>query len=308
MNTINNKYCCSRCGIGGFSIGLYAKMRHIDTKKAYKELLERECFSIEKSNITISPINLISDIEERDKTYRSFLEMLKLDAKHKKYLQEHGFLNSTIENQMYRTIPKNYIKRRLICKCLKSHYNLEGIPGFYQEEDFAWNFSYAKGFFIPVFDEMNRIQALSINLDNPYNEMENIWFSSNSRINGTGTKNWISKSNINVNTKTVFLTDSILLSNLIRDSLKLPVIAFSNINNSYQILKVLDNTNIENIVFILRKETNKNLDYIIKRVFKDLIPLGYNLEMKYIREFKDIFDENFNVFYTLKSNKIMNYK
>ena len=275
-------------------------MKHMDTKKAYKELIERECFSTEKSNITISPINLIADIEERDRIYRAFLGMLKLDTKHKKFLQEHGFLNSTIENQMYRTVPKDYIKRRLICKNLKKQYRLEGIPGFYQEEDFGWNFSSPRGFFIPVFDEMNRIQALLIHLDKAYGEIEDIWFSSNDRINGTGTKNWISKSDINKNGKTVFLTDNILLGNLIRDSLNLPIIAFSNINNSYQILKVIDNTDTENIVFILRKESNKNLDYIVNRVFKDLIPLGYNLEMKYIREFKDIFDENLNVFYTLK--------
>ena len=57
LNPNNNKYCCSRCGAGGFSIGLYARMKGIDTKKAYRELLDRECFSINRSNIVISPIN-----------------------------------------------------------------------------------------------------------------------------------------------------------------------------------------------------------------------------------------------------------
>ena len=57
LNSQNNKYCCSRCGAGGFSVGLYAKVKNIDTKRAYKELLDRECFSLNKSPIEISPIN-----------------------------------------------------------------------------------------------------------------------------------------------------------------------------------------------------------------------------------------------------------
>ena len=64
LNISNNKYCCSRCGAGGFSIGLYAKIRNIDNKSAYRELLDKECFSLNKSHITISPINEIADIDK----------------------------------------------------------------------------------------------------------------------------------------------------------------------------------------------------------------------------------------------------
>ena len=124
LNTLNNKYCCSRCGIGGYSIGLYAKVKNIDTKKAYRELLDRECFSIEKANIEISPINEIADIETRDKVYRKFLSMLKLEMSHRKYLENLGFLKSTIEDQMYKSVPKNYIKRRLIGSQLSKLFNL----------------------------------------------------------------------------------------------------------------------------------------------------------------------------------------
>ena len=51
LNTSENKYCCTRCGAGGYSVGLYARVRNIDTKKAYKELLEKECYSPNKSHI-----------------------------------------------------------------------------------------------------------------------------------------------------------------------------------------------------------------------------------------------------------------
>jgi hypothetical protein len=112
----------------GYSIGLYAKIRNIDTKKAYKELLEKEYFSMNASNITISPINAIADIDKRDAVYRDFLNMLKLEINHKRYLEECGLLKSSIQNQMYRSVPKNYIKRRLVANALSKKYDLQGIP------------------------------------------------------------------------------------------------------------------------------------------------------------------------------------
>ena len=74
-------------GAGGYSVGLYARVKDIDTKKAYKELLSKECFSINKNPIEISPINLIADIEKRDVVYREFLSMLRLETQHKKYFK-----------------------------------------------------------------------------------------------------------------------------------------------------------------------------------------------------------------------------
>ena len=147
------------------------------------------------------------------------------------------------------------------------------MHGFYQEEDWGWTFVNAKGFFIPVFNEEGKIQALTIHLDKIFNGASNIWFSSKDRINGTATKNYIYKNNINKDTETVVLTDNLILGYLIKDTINAPVIAFSNIINSYQILKVLDNTNIRNIIFTLRNNENQNIDYIINKVFKDLIPL-----------------------------------
>ncbi len=124
LNSQTNKYCCSRCGVGGYSVGLYAKIKNIDTKKAYKELLERECFSQNKEKIEISPINLLADIEIRDAVYRDFLSMLKLDSQHKAYLRNMGLLESTIEDNLYKSVPKSYIKRRLIGNSLSKKYNL----------------------------------------------------------------------------------------------------------------------------------------------------------------------------------------
>lgn len=286
---------------GGYSVGLYARVKGIDNKKAYRELLDRECFSIQRSNITISPINEIADIDKRDEVYRTFLNMLKLEKSSKVLLNKLGFLNSTIEEQMYRTIPSKNIQKRLIAYRLSKMYDLSGIPGFYQEPDFKWTFSAGKGIFIPVFDEKNKIQALSIHLDKLFNNTKDMWFSSKDKINGTGTKNILNKNNIDENTDTVVLTDNFLLGNYIKASLNVPMIAFSNISNSYQILKVIESTNVDNIIFVFKVGHNDNLDYIINRVFRDLIPLGYNLETKPITDFKNVLNEDFLTLYSLRN-------
>lgn len=298
LNSQNNKYCCSRCGAGGFSVGLYAKVKNIDTKRAYKELLERECFSLNKSPIEISPINLIADVEIRDAVYRDFLSMLKLEPQHKRYLSGIGLLDSTIEDNLYKSIPKNYIKRRLIGHTLSKKYNLCGIPGFFQEEDFKWCFSRFDGFFVPILDQNGYIQGLSIHLDKPINKNSDIWFSSNNKINGTSAKSWIMRYNITNNTERIILTDNFIFGNLIKDVLNAPVIAFQNISNSYMILKEIEKTNIKNITFVIRTSYAESLDYIINRIFRDLIPLGYNLDCKCITDYKDFFEEDFNVAYS----------
>lgn len=301
LNSQNNKYHCCRCGAGGYSIGLYAKVNLIDNKKAYKELLERECFSINREHLEISPINLLADVQVRDKVYREFLNMLKLDEKHKKYLKNLGLLESSIDLQMYRSIPKKYIKRRLISYALSKKYNLAGIPGFYQDEDFKWCFSKYSGFFIPVLDQNGYIQGLSIHLDEPFNNNHDIWFSSNNKINGTSAKNWIMKSNFSSEYNKVIITDNFILGNLTKENLDIPIIAFQNISNSYTILNEIEKHNITDILFVIRlNQADENLDYIINRIFCDLIPLGYNIDIKYIKDYKDFFDEDFNLNYTLK--------
>lgn len=278
----------------GFSIGLYARVKGIDNKKAYKELLERECYSQEKTMVEISPINLISDIEIRDAVYRDFLNMLKLEGQHKNYLKNIGFLNSSIEDNLYKSVPKNYIKRRLICNALAKKYNLAGVPGMYQEEDFKWCFSSFKGFFVPILDKNGYIQALSIHLDKPFNDVSDIWFSSKGKINGTGIKNHTMQSNIYQNSENVIITDNFLMGQLIQAITNEPIIAFQNISNSYMILKEIQETNINNIKFVTRVAYAKNnMDYIINRIFRDLLPLGYNLDTKCIKDYKDIFKIDF---------------
>lgn len=109
------------------------------------------------------------------------------------------------------------------------------------------------------------------------------------------------KNNITKNANNVVITDNFLLGNLIKETINVPMIAFQNISNSYKILREIEKTNIQNILFVFRlPQINENLDYIVNRIFRDLIPFGYNLDIKYINDYKDFFDENVNVKHTLK--------
>ena len=294
LNSMKNTYHCFKCGSSGYSVGLYAKLNFMDNKKAFKELISREFFSIDKSQFEIIPINEMADVEYRNKVYLEFLSMLKLDIDHKKYLQSLDFTDSSIENCNFKSIPDKIISRKIICSNLKRKYNLEGIPGFYMHEDFSWDFFAPDGFLIPVYDDYNNIQGLSVHLDKEFNGTEYLWFSSNNKINGTPARNWITKANIYEHTQTIILTDNLLTYNLIRQVEDRAIMAFSGVTNSYSILKELEDTNVENIVFTIRKlEDNQRLDYMIEKIFKDLLCKGYDFTYKYIENYKDILEDNF---------------
>ena len=163
----------------------------------------------------------------------------------------------------------------------------------YQEEDFKWIFSRYGGFFVPIFDKNGLIQGLSIHLDESFNGTQDLWFSSTSKINGTGAKSWIMNNNIDENSKELIITDNFLLGNFIKETTNTPMLAFQNITNSYIILKEIEKTDIKNIKFVLSlKQVNNNIDYIINRVFRDLVPLDYNLDIKYVDEYKDFLNIN----------------
>lgn len=134
----------------------------------------------------------------------------------------------------------------------------------------------------------------------PFNNTSDIWFSSNNKINGTAAQNYVMKFNANNTANHLIITNNIILSNLLKELSSLPIISFQNIKNSYIVLKELEKIRIKNVTFVfLKSDENKKLEKIINTVFSDLLPLGYNLNIKYIDNLKDFFEEDFNVLYSL---------
>lgn len=190
-------YYCHKCGEGGNTLKLYAAMRGITTKEAYKELL-KACYyiptlrSVRKTEVRINiEEEVIAPLERRDKVYRALLEMLPLLSRHRADLLRRGLPADVIERNMYRSLPCKKENRERIAGTLAEKYSLIGIPGFYQEEDGKWTMVPVKGYAIPVRDPKGRIQGLQCRLDDPTSGAKYIWFSSRGRKNGTGARTWI---------------------------------------------------------------------------------------------------------------------
>lgn len=72
LNSSNNMYNCVRCEISGYGTELYAKVKGINKQETFKELLKRKCYSQNKETMEISPINLLANVEIRDKCIEDY--------------------------------------------------------------------------------------------------------------------------------------------------------------------------------------------------------------------------------------------
>lgn len=189
INILNNCYICDNCEISGTSIQLYADIKHITNKEAFKQLL-KEIPVLD--NIPYVYNNPIKDELYRDIVYNAFLEMQTLNNKHIEKLEKMGFSKEYIKSNRFKSIEIREKQKKEIClKLQEQGLKLDGIPGFFQDKDFKWTYKSHKGIFIPVYLD-NRIQGLRIFLDEEYrNDTKNIWFSSNNEYNGTKTNNFI---------------------------------------------------------------------------------------------------------------------
>lgn len=293
LNYIKNSYHCFDCGKSGYAIGLYATLRNLDNKSAFKELLEKEAFSCDKSEFVFDTNNKIADLNYRDTVYRSLLNTINLKNDHKKKLEDLGLTESYIEDYNFKSIPTKKFASRIISYNLSKNFDLAGIPGFFQNEEFKWDFTPLNGIFIPVYSSTNKIKGLSILLDKTYNGTNNIWFSSNNKINGTPAENWLMSFNIKEDTHTIILTDDFITAHNLNLGLKVPILAFSSIQNSKNLIKQLKNTNIKKIIFTVRlSDETQKIDYLIEKLLSGLLDVGYDIEIKTYFDIESMYDSS----------------
>ena len=189
--TSNNSYICKNCGERGYAVGLYAKCNFLTNKEAYKKLIKEEA-NIQNGLQSSLIINTKKNDEELDSVYQAFLQLLTLNPEHIMLLLKLGFTIEDIERIGFKTIPTDENTKLNICnKLIDDGFDLEKIPGFYQDKKFRWNFNSHKGIFIPIISNC-RIVSLRIHLDSMYNtDTTDIWFSSANKYNGTKTNNSI---------------------------------------------------------------------------------------------------------------------
>lgn len=189
LNISNNSYICKKCEARGYSIGLYAKNKHISNREAYQRLISEEA-NISNNLMTSIITNTKKNKEELDIAYQAFLEKLSLSSDHTMKLLKYGFTMEEIEKIGFKTVPTRENEKIEICRELaKEGINLSGTPGFFKDKKFRWNFKSHKGIFIPVIDSC-KIIALRIHLDEMYSiDTSDIWFSSSQENEGAKISN-----------------------------------------------------------------------------------------------------------------------
>lgn len=267
LNVENNSYVCKRCEAKGYAIGLYAKLRYMSNKDAFKELI------LQEPEIDFEYIPIINNNrknkDELDIIYRELLRMLKLEDSHYKKLLSYGFTDADIKNIGFKTVPLNESRKIEICKNLiKNGYELQGIPGFYQNANFKWTFKSHSGIFVPVINN-NTITSLRIHLDKIYNaNTTDIWFSSKNEYNGSKAKNkpMILKPDgfniqlVNKNNKQdVIIATEMILAHKLHSMYKNEiVIGIPNIISKSETVRLASLVNIDNIYLVMDFHTMSN--------------------------------------------------
>ena len=127
-NIINNLFICNKCERTGTSISLYADLKYITNKEAYK-ILMKEMPVLD--NIPYTFTNTIKDECYRNLVYDKFLDLLKLNEKHQDKLIKMGFSKEYISSNRFKSIEQDINKKKAICnKLQESGLKLDGIPRF----------------------------------------------------------------------------------------------------------------------------------------------------------------------------------
>ena len=263
IDTIKNIYVCRQCEASGSSIDLYANVKYISTKDAFKMLLKETPVL---DNLPYTYNNPVKDEYYRDTIYRRFLEKLQLSDLHYKKLKAMKFTDEYIKNNLFKSIENNINKKKKICiELQKEGFKLDGIPGFFQDTDFKWTYKSHKGIFIPTILD-NKIQGLRILLDKEYDlDTENIWFSSNNEYNGTKASNWpmvLKDNNIkwidmynSDNKKSIIIATEMILAHKLFNNTNKTVIGIPNNIDKDLILNIVKRMNVSEVFLYVDKYT-----------------------------------------------------
>ncbi len=248
-----NMYHCFKCGASGTAVDLHIELsdRNFDMeddryKAAIKDIFEAingdtalmSYHSRTKELIASAPLETQRASDRViSETYYALLRLCKLNPEHKKDLIRRGLDEVSIKRFRFKSTPKD---PKEVCRILIARgYTLEGVPGFYLDDENHWTFSIAGGgYFCPSFDaETNYITGFQIRVDNPKRDAKYLWFSSAGKNKGV-TSGSRATYLIGREDKCVLVTEGILKATVIYTLLNgsITVIGVPGISN----LKCLD--------------------------------------------------------------------
>ena len=159
INFTKGVFRCPRCGFAGGVLDLYSHYANMDRAQAYKAIMDKmgiDPTSPPKKRPQYAVMPEVSEcpmagIDERDATYRAFLNKLSLASDHRDNLISRGLTDEVIQQNLYRTTPAGgygAIAKQLLSE---GHY-LSGVPGFYRKEG-TWAYNGTRrGILLPVCD------------------------------------------------------------------------------------------------------------------------------------------------------------
>ncbi len=307
INVHKNTFFCHRCGTGGNALQLYAWLNNMDTKEAYRELVQILTKGTNRTrkavaeptatyNVNANRTENLAPVEQRNKVYREFLKLLDIDKKHKEHLLERGLTEVFIKFKGYKSLNvKDERKRKEICgTLLEKGLTLEGVPGFFKHSNGEWDFVPYNGFCIPVIDLEGMIQGLQVRIVGDANNGKYRWFSSGNISTGTSAKNFVHV----VGTfneekyKRVFVIEGALKADICSYLMDGELfIALPGVNSSHdEAVQIVKKLGLKNEVFIVfdndiieKKEVQKAYERL-KRKFKNegitATRLAFNLDYK----------------------------
>lgn len=279
LNIVKDAYHCTRCGEKGFAIGLYAKLHGISNKQAFKELMNMAPETTPKIEIKQVLQSPVANINERDKTYRAFLDKLTLKGEHLQNLIRRGLSWEEIGRNLYKSVPQDEKERQRICKeLIKEGHSLKGIPGFYKDDN--WTFVDYKGFLIPVKDVQGRIQGLQVRLD--FGSKRYLWFSSHDKPCGTRAYAWIGVSG--VPSKTVIITEGALKADIAHYLSRFTFVSVPGVNSIRGIEQVLRDLDAKRVYIAFDMDMSEKVRKIVlearKKLEKVLLQNGFDVRIK----------------------------
>ncbi|MBS5243525.1 DNA primase [Hungatella hathewayi] len=190
INLEKNVFRCNKCGEGGGQLQLYSKVYGLDRATACEQIknylgkgIQAPEYESFKKTVKSKPEVIHADrAPDRvlHQTYSTFLSMLTLSETHGKNLLERGLSMEQIQKNGYKSTPV-FGFRKLTERLIEAGCTVEGVPGFYQEEDGAWSIRFKRkcsGFLIPVRTIEGYIVGMQIRLDYPFDHTKYIWLSS----------------------------------------------------------------------------------------------------------------------------------
>jgi len=213
--------------------------------------------------------------ESLHKAYSALLTLQKLDEAHANdLLNQRGLCDEQIAKNLYASVP-NYSDRFRIAKELGTKIDLEGVPGFYNENGNWCLHMTLPGFYVPYRDENGQIVGLQIRLDEP-RDNKYVWLSTYGKEGGTSSGSPLHFVNPDIAHKSgiLYLTEGALKADIIGSRMHVGVVATAGVNASNpetvfnSILKVFPNIKQFIIAYDMDWKTNVHVAGALNKLLK----------------------------------------